>query len=420
MAIGGLSAANGVAKIAGEGYFTIYQNTAELANRFEKGRGKPIGARGYELATEEDGVYTYGLPGEGGNVPAGNSVQTIRPTVYSRRYMHAVQLTGASMDELAANHESEMYTENWTDLNLKGAVEASHKNLNILLTGTGNSRIGTVSTGASSTTQTFTGSGAGYDWTRYMRKNQSIQFVDPATGIPRNTTGVTITNSIGPFATTITVSSSVSTTTGDYVVINGGWNGAPSGLQHIIDDGTLSSPYFQNINRTDHPKYSANMLSAGNNSVTLSILRRILGAKIFQSVGSLRRQDFEIWSSEAQWSVIASLGWTLKRYEGKSKSLDLGFTAIEWEGIPWVTEVDFPMTQIDFINWKTMWMFTNTEWGWDEKTGSIWKQVPSSTSGFNFTDRYEGHYRWIGQTGCPDPRQNASIYSCAVPANYYF
>jgi len=81
MAIGGLSAANGVAKITGEGWFTIFQQTSQLANMMTKGRGTPVGARGYELATEEDGNYSFGFPQEGGNLPPGNSSQTIRPAV---------------------------------------------------------------------------------------------------------------------------------------------------------------------------------------------------------------------------------------------------------------------------------------------------------------------------------------------------
>src|SRR4029077_2851562 len=110
------------------------------------------------------------------------------------------------------------------------------------------------------------------------------------------------------------------------------------------------------------------------------------------------RKDFEIWSSEAQWSVFSSLGWPLKRFDataGKNKALDLGFTMMEWEGIPWVTEVDAPMDKVFFLNWDYIWKFENTPWHWEEFTGDIWKQVPSSTSGYNFTDKYEAHYSQI-------------------------
>lgn len=423
MPIGGLSAAYAVAKIQGEGYREIYQRSMQLENMMTKGSGKAIGARGFELPTEEDGNFSAGFPTEGGNLPVGNSAQTIRPTVFNKRMMVACQLTGASMTELGKNHEDELYTENWVDLNLTGTTKSARNIENFLGYGTGNGWLGTVSSGASSTTQTFTGSGADFNWTRYLRKNQMIQFVDPSSGAPRNSSPVRITNSLGPEATTINISSSVSTTTGDYVIYGGGWNQAFTGLTKIIDDGTLSSVYFQNINRTDHPKYSAQLLSpGGSNSISNSLLlmRRMLGAKLANVLGEYKRSNFQIWSHDAQWSIIASLGWTLKRWEGKAKSLDFGFTTIEWEGIPWVTEHDCPLDKVFFINWDHIWKFINTPWEWEDTTGSIWKIVPSSSSDYNFTDKYEAHYQKIGQYGSDDPRQNGLIYNLAVPTGWYF
>jgi hypothetical protein len=422
MAIGGLSAANGVAKITGEGWFQLTEMTARLARMMSKGKGTPIGARGYELATEEDPNMNHGFPQEGGSYPQGNSAQTIQPTVYTRRMMMACRLTGASMDELGKNHENEMYTQNWVDLNLEGTRQAAMKLENWYGYGTGNGRLATVSTGATATTQTFTGSGAGYDWTRGLSKNISVQFIDPATGLPRNATGVTIQNSLSPFATTVTLSASVATTTGDYVVANGAYNNVQSGLTKIIDDGTLSDAWFQGVNRTTNPKYSANLLSPGGSnsiSLSLSLMRRMLGGKMTPVLGTVKRSDFQIWSHEAQWSVMASLGWTLKRFEGSAKALDIGYTAIEWEGIPWTTEVDCPLDKVMFINWDTIWRFENTPWGWDEKTGSIWKNVINTSTGA-FTDNFEGHYRKIDQNGSPEPQKNGMIYNLAVPVGYYY
>ena len=139
---------------------------------------------------------------------------------------------------------------------------------------------------------------------------------------------------------------------------------------------------------------------------------------MFPTIGALRRADFEIWSYSSQWSAIAALGWTLKRYEGKSKSLDLGFTTVEWEGIPWVEDVYCPKDNVFFINWKTIRKFVTKPWGWDETTGAIWNRVPSSTTGHNFDDIFEGYYDVICQYGCPDPRQNGRIYGLTVPTGY--
>jgi hypothetical protein len=160
------------------------------------------------------------------------------------------------------------------------------------------------------------------------------------------------------------------------------------------------------------------LLNAGTTALSLTIMRKMLGAKIFPAMGTLKRGDFEIWSYESQWSQMSAMGWSLKRFDGKSKSLDLGYTTLEWEGIPWVTDVDCPKDLVFFLNWKTIQKFVTKDWGWDETTGSIFNRVPSSTSGVNFTDAFEGYYDIIMNYGCPDPRQNGLIYGLTVPSGY--
>lgn len=347
-------------------------------------------------------------------MPVGNSVQTIRPTLFAKRYHHACKLTGASMDELAGKLSDLQYVESWTELNLDGVVDAARKMANIYGYGTGNGRLGTVSTGATSVTQTFSNN----DNTRYLRQNMAVQFIEPVAGTVRNATPVTITSDPAPGDTTITLSASVATTTADIIVIAGGFNQAWSGLQHIVDDGTRSSVFFQNVDRTVTPKYNAQLINASSVAISATFLRRLLGGKIFQAMGTLKRGDFEIWSHESQWSQMASQGWSLKRYEGKAKSFDLGFTTIEWEGIPWVTEVDCPKDLMFLMDWSTIEFYENTPWAWDEKTGAIWRQVPSNDTGYEFTDQYTGYYQAIRQYGCPDPRRNGLIYGLPVPTGF--
>ena len=414
MAVGGLQAANGVAKLAGGGYTVIYQAANELYNRAYKGTGRPFGSRGFELPTEQAGVYTHGFPADGSDVPVGDSVQTIRPLVFPKRYMHSIRLTGASMEELAKNRKDLSYIESWTNLNIDGAVAAARKMMNIYLWGTGNGRLATISTGAASTTQTVSNN----DNTRYLRQNMRVDVVDPTAFTVRNAAALKVTSDNIAGDTTFTVGTSVSSTTGDFVVIAGGANKVQTGLGAIIDDGTKSSVYFQNVNRTNVPKYKANLLSGSSLSLSLTLLRRILGGKLFPQLGSLRRGDFEIWSYESQWSAIAALGWTLKRFDGKSKSMDIGYTALEWEGIPWVTEVDCPKDEVFFINWKMIQKFVTKDWGWDETTGAIFNRVPSTTTNVAFTDSFEGYYDVICNFGCPDPRQNARIHTLTVPTGY--
>ena len=67
--IGGLEAAANLAKIKGEYYGKIYPQWAEVYNRFNKGKGRSVGTRGYELATEKTPVSTYAFTTDGGAQP---------------------------------------------------------------------------------------------------------------------------------------------------------------------------------------------------------------------------------------------------------------------------------------------------------------------------------------------------------------
>jgi len=38
------------------------------------------------------------------------------------------------------------------------------------------------------------------------------------------------------------------------------------------------------------------------------------------------------------------MGWTLKQFNGNAMKMDLGYTAYEFEGVPWVIDTDSPAT----------------------------------------------------------------------------
>jgi DNA polymerase len=86
----------------------------------------------------------------------------------------------------------------------------------------------------------------------------------------------------------------------------------------------------------------------------VSHLRRAVSAGVHINMGELNREALEIWSHPAQTSAYSALGWKLKRFEGSSKSVDLGFTAYEYEGINWVEDVDCDKDRLDFIDFSTM------------------------------------------------------------------
>lgn len=414
MAIGGLEAATNLAKVMGEYYGEIYPTWQTVYNRFSEGRARRLGTRGYELATEKTGVWTHNFPTDGGALAAGEGVQTLLPIVFATTYNHTVRLTGQAMDDLSKRRKDQNYVDDWAQLNFDNAIRAAHMMCNIYACGDSTGRLATISTGATSATQTVSNN----DNTRYMRYGLNVDAVDPNTFVKRTGSPTKVTSDPAPGDTTFTVAdAALATTTGDYIVVDGASNRVPTGIIHIADDGTNANSFFQNVDRTSVGRYNAQLLNGNSGSLSQQLLRDLIGAKLAPSVGTLNRMEYEIWSHEAQWSSMVSLGWNLKRFTGESKTLKLGYTAMEFEGMPWVTERDWSKTRVDLIPWKYAWKFETKPWGWDERTGAIFNRVVNTATG-QFTSAFEAFYCSTFNFGSPDPRRFAAIYDLSVPSNF--
>jgi len=116
---------------------------------------------------------------------------------------------------------------------------------------------------------------------RFIKRGMALAAINPANGVIRtNTPKVTAVNSDG---TDVTLASSPSWTTGDYVVqaannavtdtLDTAYEKAPWGLTAIIDDGTYRQNYF-GIDRYLYPNY-ASYVSAATGALSFDLLQRI-------------------------------------------------------------------------------------------------------------------------------------------------
>lgn len=410
MPTGNLQQAQGVLKIVGGMYTETYETEPMLFNRVEQGTGNALSDRGFEIATEVEGNWAHGWLTDGGDYPAGGSITTIRPNVFFKEYAHSVRLTGRAINSIKPDTA---YIKSWTEKNLDGSIRAAYKMANRYAWGIGTGILATVSTGANSTTQTF----ANTDNVRYLGNGMLVSFYDPTLSTLRGT--ASITSFPTPGDTTVTLSAPINTTTGDVVVINGGANNVITGMQQIVDDGTNAGLIFQGINRNTYHKYRARVINAASDGLDPAYLRRMLGAQIQVIMGSLKRSDYELWMYMSMSSAYSALGWNLKRYEGETKSFDIGYTTYDFEGIPLVEEVDCPKTSVFFVKWSTIKKFVAKNWGWDQTAGNeILRPVPSSTAGIAWTNQYEGYYGALFNYGCTDPRANGLIYAFALPTGF--
>ncbi len=409
MATGTIQQAEGILKVTTGEYTRNWEDSAMLYNRLNKGSGNALSDRGFEIPTEISANWNHTWMTDGGAYPAGGSVKTIRPSVYFKEYIHSLRLTIRAIRTIKGDKSS---VKNWLSINLDGAMEAAKKMCNRYAYGTGDGVLGTVSAGASSTTQTFNND----QNVRYFGNGMSLDFWDSTQSVLRGTASVT--SFPIPGQTTITLSTSVSTTAGDVVTIHGGSNQAITGIKAIVDDTTEAGVMFQSTSRNTYPNYRAQVIDADSASLDLEILTQMIGAKIQVQYGKTNRDRTELWAYPSQTAAFQSLGYNLKRIEGGSKSVKLGYTSYEFQGMAFTEDVDCDKDRVYYLDFDKLEKFVARGWGWIDDDGSILRLIPSSTSGSAYDAQCEGYWGADYNFGSPDPRPLGKIIDLDVPTGY--
>lgn len=400
-----LSTANGVIKIVGGKLTKQYEETALFHNRLQKGKGTKIGDRGIEIPTHLGGNYNHKFMSDGGIFPVGGGQVSKRAKVFFKNLAGACRLTGAAIDSI--NSGSVAYVTDVLQWNLDESLSAMYKMGNIYAHGVGTGKLATTSTAASGTSKTLTGNDLG----RFLRPGLEIDFVVPGTGVVSGTGTVASVS-----GATLTLESAATSAASDIIVASGSFNLAITGKKAWIDDTTNAPVTFQTISRTTYPQYRAARVDAASTGIDAAHLRKALSAGIHVAVGELDRDVLEIWSHPCQAAAYNAIGWNMKRFSGDSKTLDLGFTQYEFETINWTVDVDADKDRVDFIDFSTLAKYVAKDFGWDEKTGSILRQVVNSDG--RYLDQYEAYLTSRYNYGCTRPNKNAFVDSLTVPTGY--
>lgn len=410
MATGDLTVSNGVIKIVGGKLTKEFEEMALLHNRLSKGSGTKISDRGIELPSHLSPNANHTWMTDGGDFPAGGSNLAKRMQVFFKNFAASLRLTGAAIDTI--NSGDVAYVKDVLQWNMKETVSTAQKFCNWYAWGVGDGRLATISSGANSATQTVSNN----DANRALRDGMLVQSITTSTGTV--TASGTISNAKASATTFTTAAAMTTTVTSDIIVASGAYNLAPMGIGGIIDDTTNGGTIFQGLSRTTYPSLKATRVSAASTGLDVSFLRRLLSAGIHISAGELNRERLSLWSHPAQTSAYSALGWPLKRFDGKSKSVDLGYTTYEYETIDWSEDVDAPKDRIYAIDFSSVKKYPAKEFGWDEKTGSALHQVPSANSGIAYTDQVEAWYTARFNYGCERPNLNGFIDLLAVPTGF--
>jgi hypothetical protein len=421
-----LSAAQPLMKIFFNPRISKQFNTAAvLWNRYADGKGIPISNRGMEIPTHLQPNASFDWYADGGTLPSGGSEVLSSALVGFFSFVLSVGFTGAALD--AAGNDAVTYARALA-FNIKMATINAIKYLNIysFLDGTGAlATLGTAVTTSTTVNSTLVASGS-IEGTHWLRPGMTVAIHNGATSTVRGTgTIVSLTNPIEDATGTSFVigptNAAFTTANGDIVTITAStgasdsFNNVISGLKLIVDNGTLGS-VFQNINRSTNSQYNAGVIAlSGTPALARDHLRRALATvQILQGRVS---PSLEILSHPAQLHSYMDMGWTLKRFNDANKKLDLGFTAVEWEGFPWIVDTDCPKDHIFFVDRDLMFKVVARELSFDDRTGSILRQNPAATAG-QYSDAYTAFLEFRGNLGTYIPNGHVKINGLSVPTGY--
>jgi len=403
-----------------------FNTAAVLWNRYADGKGIPISNRGMEIPTHLSPNANFDWFSDGGTLPTGGSESLASALVGFYSFVEAVQLTGAALD--AAGSDAVTYARALA-FNIKMATINAIKYLNIyaFLDGTGIlAKVGAGVTLSTTVNTTVNVSGS-IEAAHYLRPGMTIAFQTGVTSVVRATaTIVSMSNPIEDASGTQTIvvgpaSSAATLVTGDGITVTAtsaasdSFGNVISGLDLIIDNGTVSST-FQNINRSTNPQYNAGVIAlTGTPALARDYLRRMLATvQILQGKVS---PSLEFISHPAQLHAYMDMGWTLKRFNDANKKLDLGYTAVEWEGFPWIVDTDSQKDHIFGVDRDLMFKVVARELSFDDRTGSILRQVPSSTAG-QYTDAFVAFLIFRGNLGTYVPNAHVKLLGLGVPTGY--
>lgn len=432
-----LSAADPIFKIVFAPRVDKQFNTAPvLWNDVFEGTGTMISNRGLEIPVHMAPNGAHAWYADGGPLPGGDSEKVNRALVGFYSYAKTIQFTGAALDA-GGGGDATNYVKSLA-FNIRNGVVEAIKELNFyaFLDGTGNlGLVGAIATPSTNANWTLdvTGSGNG---ARYIRPGQYLNcYTGTTTPVKFSAQVVQVNNTLGAAGTiqntsaggnvTLTMgpaSASTNTAVGDMLVSSVGatagsadsFNKAMAGLKVIIDNGTFATN-FQNINRANNPQYNANVIPlSGTPALTRDHLRRGIWL-IQQARGAVDLNKLRIWSHGAQLHAYADMGWTLKQFNGTAMKMDLGYTAYEFEGIPWVIDTDAPRDTLYFVNKDSMLKVTARKLSFDDRTGSILNRVVNSSG--VWTDAFQAFLEFRGNLGCHFPNANTAITGLGVPAS---
>jgi len=245
--------------------------------------------------------------------------------------------------------------------------------------------------------------------TRYISDGMLIDILDP--GGAETTSGTDLTVSTVDNTTELTLSAAINAdvAVGDWVTRANATNDTDGasfvcyemmGLKGIIDDGTYVLT-LHNITRSTAPYWDCSTSSTDSNGGTLrDITWDLIQAQITAVEANGGKTNLII-SDHSIRDAYASLVVSDKRFVNTMK-LDGGFTALEYNGLPWVADADCPANTVFFVDTDHLELMQMSDWSWMDRDGAVLSRVSGE-------DAYEAVLYWYADLATDKPRAHSFL-----------
>jgi hypothetical protein len=305
-----------------------------------------------------------------------------------------IQLSGPVM-EASANDKGAIVRA--LDSEIQGVTRDLEKDINYQLMNDGTA-VRALVNGDPGTGTTLTLDGPG---TNYFFDGMKIDIVDPTTGVPcTSSTSLTVSTVDSTTEVTLSAAANADVADNDYVTRAGATDQAGTsyemmGIKGIVDDGTYVTT-LHNLSRTTYPWWKCSTFSTDDNGGTLRDMTLPLIQTAMSAVEKNGGKVGMILSDHAMRDAYAALVVADKRYVN-TMNLDGGFTALEYNGIPWVAEVDCQPNAVFFLDMEHLFLMQMGDWKWMDKDGAVLSRVSGS-------DAYEAALVWYADLATDRPR----------------
>lgn len=288
------------------------------------------------------------------------------------------------------------------DSEIKGVTADLKKEINYQLFNDGTAVRALVNTdpGAAGTTLTLDSPG-----TQYLQDGMKIDILNPSGGTSRLTTSGLTVSSVNSSTEATISAADADIADNDYVTRLGatdlsGTSYEMNGLKGIVDDATYVTT-LHNLSRSTYAWWKCATHSDDDNSGTNRDLTKDLMQASITAVEKLGGEVDMILCDHDLRDSYAALEWADKRHVNTMK-IDGGWTALEFNSLPIVADVDCPPNTMFFIDTKHLQIMQMGDWDWMDKDGAVLSRVSGS-------DAYEAVVYWYADLVTDRPRSHSFL-----------